>query len=698
MSKFFNELKRRNVIKSTIAYLIIAWIVIQVALAVLPTFGAPDWIIQAIIIILAIGLPIWIIISWIYDFTPKGIEKTDEDSESRVISQITNKRLNVFIIVGLSIAVIVLAIKPSFFSSDLDKDYSIAVIPFDNIKVDEDKEWLSQNFTQNVNSYLSKVIKLRVIDSHSSRQYKDTDKTNIEIGKALEVSYILRGYVTQLNNKLNITIELIDVISNSVVLSDSYDEEFEEDPLRLQQEVSQKIVAALKVALTPMDEKGLDNLLTQNQEASIYFNEAVRIADNRTIKDEDSILSVSANLFQKAIDLDPNYAEAYAELAFISRLLKDDNAIFKNNDKFKTIDSLVKKALEIDPNTVRAYVVLGATEMGRNKDFTKAKEYYDKALSIKPNDATTLHYYALYYARKPEIDRQNALKYITLAHKSNPFSISIATTVVLNLLGNDKIVEAEEFYKKYRHVFTNQRNLVKNYIIDAKIKKACIEKKDWAEAINLYHREIALDSTNSTLYRWLAVAYNDILLDKKNYIKYAKKAYEIGELYAQNNDTRNYSSNATTYYLSLLKIKKFKEANNLLQNDYFTTLFNSQHQIISRYKHHYYMGNYDQAAITIDSLLYYKKYFDRSLIYAQQNDIKKVTSILDKNVLKPYEKAIVFAVLKEKDSMYHYMNKESEVWNILKINGSIEVDPYRKEDRYKTFLQKNYIPLTQANE
>ena len=81
-----------------------------------------------------------------------------------------------------------------------------------------------------------------------------------------------------------------------------------------------------------------------------------------------------------------------------------------------------------------------------------------------------------------------------------------------------------------------------------------------------------------------------------------------------------------------------------------------------------------------------------------QNEIKKAYSILNKNTLKSYEKAIVFAVLKERDSMYHYMNKESDIWNIIKINGAIEVDPYRKEEQYKTFLKKNYLPLTHWNE
>ncbi len=698
MKKFIEELKRRNVIKSAVAYLVVAWILQQVFTNLLPLVDAPDWILKTITLILIIGLPVWIVISWIYELTPQGIEKTTKDSESDLVAQATNKRLNVFIISSLSIAVIVLALKLSnVFSSNPNKDYSIAVLPFDNIKVDQDKRWISQDFTQNVNSYLSKIKELIVIDSYSSSKYTDTDKTNADIGSVLNVSYILRGSVTQLNNKISIKVELIDVISNKVEWSASYDEEFEEDLLKLQQEVSLKIAAELEVALTQDDEKALDNLLTPNQEASRYFNEGIRIADNRTPKTEDSIMSMSAKWLQKAIDLDPNYADAYAELAFVLRLLKRDNAFFNNSDKRKTMDSLVKKALEIDSNTARAYTVLGAIEMDRNKDFTKAKEYYDKALAIKPNDATNLHYYALNYARKPEKDSQNALKYMTLAHKSNPFSFPITISVVINLLKFDKIVEAEEFYKKNTHVFTGRGNRTKNLIIDAKIKKECIEKRDWAEAITLYHKEIELDSTNSDLYRKLAEAYNDILLDKKNYIKYAKKAYEIGKLYKQNVSTRYGSENAGKYYFSLLKTEKFKEANNLLQNDYFTSLFAKEIMFYWEFNKYYYQGNYSKAQDHIDNFIY-PKGFELSINYAQQNDIKKAYSILNKNTLKPYDKARVFAVLKERDSMYHYMNKESEIENILELNGAVEVNPYRKEERYKAFLKKNYLPLTHWNE
>ena len=113
MKKFIEELKRRNVIKSAVAYLVVAWILQQVFTNLLPLVDAPDWILKTITLILIIGLPVWIVISWIYELTPQGIEKTTKDSESDLVAQATNKRLNVFIISSLSIAVIVLALKLS---------------------------------------------------------------------------------------------------------------------------------------------------------------------------------------------------------------------------------------------------------------------------------------------------------------------------------------------------------------------------------------------------------------------------------------------------------------------------------------------------------------------------------------------------------------------------------------------------------
>ena len=111
MNNFFEELKRRNVIKSAIAYLVVAWILLQVFTVLLPIVNAADWVLKIVTLILAIGLPIWIVISWVYDITPEGIEKTKEASENQLNKQLTNKRLNAFIIASLSVAVVILTLK-----------------------------------------------------------------------------------------------------------------------------------------------------------------------------------------------------------------------------------------------------------------------------------------------------------------------------------------------------------------------------------------------------------------------------------------------------------------------------------------------------------------------------------------------------------------------------------------------------------
>jgi TolB-like protein len=694
VKKFIEELKRRNVIKATIAYLVVAWILLQVFTILLPIVDAQDWILKTLTLIMAIGLPIWIVISWVYDITPEGIEVTPADSEKQIKREITNKRLNVFIIVSLSIAVIVLTLKVSNVFTDTDKEYSIAVIPFDNIRVDEGNEWLAQNFTQSVNSYLSKVKKLKVIDSYSTSKYKDTNKSNSEIGQDLDVSHLLRATVTQLKNKLSITVFLINVISNTVVWSDSYDENIEEDPLKLQQEMSQKIVEQLKVTLTTEDEKALETLLTSNLEASIFFTEGVRIADKRTAKNLDSILTISANMLQKAIDLDPNFADAYAEKAFVLRLMSDKNEFYKNvKDKFIKINALLKKSLEINPNTVRAYTTLGMLNMSLERNWKKAKENYDKALAIKPNDASTHHYYALYLIQKPEPDYDKALEHIKIAHRLNPFSTPINITVFRELLRAEKIMEAEAFYKNNSHLFSDDGKLrLKRRIFEAKVKKEIFEKKDWSEAINIYHREIEQDSINSYLHRELARAYNQILNDDKNYLKYAKKAYELGKLYSENDDIFFMSSNADAYYFAFLKNKEFKEANKLLQDNYFRSLFSEQRLFYLEFYYYYFQGNFGKAQTSIDRYIFDKSH-ELTINYAQQNKLKEVNALLKKDFLNHFQKAIVFAILKERDSMYFYINKEKNIYNILEFNGSIEVDPYRKEERYKAFLKKNYLPL-----
>jgi TolB-like protein/Tfp pilus assembly protein PilF len=692
--KFFEELKKRNVYKAGAAYLVTSWLLLQIVDVIGPGLGWDESVTTLLLKILIVGFPITLVLAWLYELTPKGFKRTGSYQEETADNKKAGRKLNYFIIGVLSIAVCFLLVERVFFAERVGggqrQETAIAVIPFNNIKVDEDNKWLSQNFTQNVNTYLSKVQNLKVIDSYSSARYKSTDKSNAEIGKELDVPYILRGNVTQIGDKLIITVELIDVRTNVVDWSEHYDAVLEGDPIKLQQEVSQNLVRHLRVKLSPEDENILSNVLSQNMEANIYFNEGVRVADSRGPSNFDSIIPISVDLFEKAIELDPEYADAYAEMAFVLNLMPEDE-FFSSTDKFNIIDSLLKKSLELDPNNARAYTTLGMIQVNRFQNYDKSKEYLDRALSIRPNDFTLHHYLGLHFSGKPEPDMNKALEHTRMAYRLNPFSLPVNANMVLFLLDNGKIEEAENFYKSAP---LSDNDLLRYRIFEAKIQREAIEGKDWSIVIDRYLKEIEKDSTDSYFYRALAIAFNEVMNDSKSYLEYAEKAYQVGRLHSENKDWAYKSSNAEQYFHALLENKRFGDSEALLEEMYFRSLFSPPYLDYLEFFHHYYQMNYSKAEAVIDRYPY-NKTFALLILFAQQNKLIKIDSVFNAIGSNANYKATVFAIQKNRDSMYHYLNKDHI--DFRPINGFFEFDPYRNEDAYKALLKKLYLPITDLN-
>ncbi len=129
-----------------------------------------------------------------------------------------------------------------------------------------------------------------------------------------------------------------------------------------------------------------------------------------------------------------------------------------------------------------------------------------------------------------------------------------------------------------------------------------------------------------------------------------------------------------------------------MTDPYFSSLFSDFMRSYLGFNYQYYSGKYNEAEKFIESFVY-THYFDLAISHAQLNEIKKVRSILDKDVLKNYQMAIVFAILKERDSMYYYLDREKDIYNVFKFNGSVEAGPYLQEARYQAFLKKNYLPI-----
>jgi len=696
MKKFIEELKRRHVIKSALAYLVVAWVLLQVLQFLLPLFEAPEWILKGLTLLMAIGLPIWIIISWIYDITPEGIEKTSKDSDNELKTELTNKRLNVFIIVSLSIAVVVLTLNLSFFSSDADKRYAIAVLPFDNMNVDEDNDWISKGLSIDIHTYLSKIENLTIISERSVNEALDSKKTLPEIAELLNVTYFVGGSVRQFNDDIIINAHLTNTSNEKDEWVENYNRNLD-NPFKVQQDVSQKIVAQLKVELTPEEEKTLATFPTENMEAYSLFTKGHLINMSRDKED----LELNIELNKQAIALDPNFTEAYTEIALSTWLLgfyyagsyyQDSQLDYESSVKNAT--PYLEKALELDPNNALANSIKGAFTSNEG-DWNTAHKYFERAIASNPNNATIRYQYGLH------ADLNNNainISQTTKGQELDPLSALIGHRFFGNLINNNKIEEAEEYYNKYSFLFTyDGEKLEKESILIA------YKNKDWTAAIRFFEAELKKDPNNAILNRKLGEAYDGILLDDDNYLKYTERAYEL--------DSTNLV-NGEQYFFALLESEHFKEAKKLIENKNFKSL--SSKSIGLNYLFNYYLQkeNYKKAQEVLkdgDFVDDGKHYFKLS-INARLGNKKFVDSLFREIEFGPIRKAILYAHLSEKDSMYHSLDKSGavrsqrmpdgrrEYSSIRQVNNFKAFDPYRKEERFKAILRKYYLPITHWNE
>jgi tetratricopeptide (TPR) repeat protein len=411
--------------------------------------------------------------------------------------------------------------------------------------------------------------------------------------------------------------------------------------------------------------------LTNNKEAYQLFLKGRSLADTDTKQN----LELSIILFQKAIDLDTSYAEAYAEMAY-SYLLMADNGYLKYDEVKDTINDLVKKSLDINPNIAKAYTVKGLLAF-EYYSWESVEENFKKAIELNPNDAIAHHRYAMYFWSGPVQDVENFLKHLRIANQLDPLAIWINHWLFMSLIYNYKVIEAEELNNRSGFLIPSKEHEILRL---SRLK--AIKNKDWTEAIKLYEEELKKDPKNTSFLFRLNFLYNSVLVEREKALKLAREAYALDS--TNNGITR-------WVFQSLILTKNIKEANEMLKGDnidddtrnhfmWFEELYRDKPDKIMDY--HYKLKNPA----------------DKILTFAKLGDINSVNELRTKNQINSRVMAEVFANLKERDSMYYYMNKIPRNIDALNLNMDPVFDPYRKEERYKAFLKKNYLPLTHWNE
>ena len=317
-------------------------------------------------------------------------------------------------------------------------DYSIAVLPFDNLSTDDDAEIFRDGMTEDILTNLSKLKGLHVISRTSVMQYKETKKTIPEIAKELGVAYILEGSIRKYGDKIRVSAQLIEASSDEHIWANNYDKTLI-DIFKIQSEVSKQIADALHLSISYEEKQNFDVIPTQNIDAYKLFLKGRQEADKRNTES----IAQSIEFYEKAIAIDSNYAEAYAEIA---------NSIFLqtyygNADPQKATERsqfYLDKAEALNNNISRVHTVKGLL-YNHSKEFNKAKVAFEKAIALSPNDVTARHQYATYFFYIEEYDKQ--LEQTEIAYSLDPLSFATASSYFSALTTNNKYEEAEKLIK-----------------------------------------------------------------------------------------------------------------------------------------------------------------------------------------------------------------------------------------------------------
>ena len=293
----FEELKRRNVFRVGIAYLVLGWVVIQITDTVAPALNLPDWTLALVTWIGIIGFPFAVLIAWAFELTPEGIKREHEVDRSQSITHVTGRKFD-FAIIGLLVVALgfvvwdaylseldevlvtetpVEAIEPAPVEEALTATASIAVLPFVNMSSDSEQEYFSDGLSEEILNLLTRISGLKVIARTSSFVFKGKNEDVRTIGQMLDVSTVLEGSVRKSGERVRITAQLIDVSDGAHLWSETYDRTLT-DIFAVQDDVAAAIIDALQIHVGANPTRGRP---TDNAEAYALFLEA-RAAMNRS--------------------------------------------------------------------------------------------------------------------------------------------------------------------------------------------------------------------------------------------------------------------------------------------------------------------------------------------------------------------------------------------------------------------------------
>src|SRR6201982_797756 len=321
---FLTELKRRKVYRVAVAYAIVAWLLIQAASILFPTFEAPPWVMKVFVTAVILGFPVALILAWAFELTPEGIRRAEEVAPRESKPPKAGRKWTAIIVAAAVLAAALLAFQfartrkpataevPKQTAPAASMDKSVAVLPFENLSSDKENAFFAQGIQDEIITTLSRISGLRVISRTSTAHYESAPQNLSEIARQLRVSNVLEGSVQKGGDRVHINVQLIQADSDAHLWAQSYDRELT-DIFGVEAEVAKSIADSLQTTLSPQEKARVETKPTTNADAYVLY---LRGRDYQTRPDNLLQDFKSAiNLYDQAIKLNPKFALAHARLS-----------------------------------------------------------------------------------------------------------------------------------------------------------------------------------------------------------------------------------------------------------------------------------------------------------------------------------------------------------------------------------------------
>jgi len=477
---FTKELSRRNVFRVGIAYIVVSWLIAQVAELAFASFDAPDWVLKTILLILVLGFPLALFFAWAFELTPEGLKKEKEVDRSQSITTKTGRKLD-FIIIGVLAVGLLFVVVDNYFLDDsmpareesATELRSIAVLPFVNMSNDPDQDYFSDGISEELLNLLAKIPAFKVAGRTSSFAFKGRSEDLRLIGDSLGVETILEGSVRKSGDRVRITAQLVKTDDGFHLWSETYDRTLD-DIFAVQDDIANSVVRELKVTLlgeapqVAVHERGINNADAYNAYLRGLFFLNQSGPDN---------LAKAAKYMEQAVELAPESALAWAGLS----RAKADYAGQTSDDPAEDLAlarEAAKRALMLDDSLPEVYLAIANYELSFDWNWDSAEKNLERALELRPGDLTA------------QLEQSNLL--VTRGRFDD------ARRTLQHIIREDPL----------------------NYRVQRSLLSVLYFLKEYDEAVQLGERLIEQDSAMPFARGWLAWVY----LDQGNY----QRALELG--------------------------------------------------------------------------------------------------------------------------------------------------------------------------